>query len=819
MTLYDTIASVVASTASTTVTGFDTVKRLLTPGKRARPASYPPASSSAAASGAEPTPKRVHRDHSGPASILRGGSDGGDDGAWMGERRASALPEDIGSARGGGLSARPGGESGVFAGMENGSLLAAREFASNSAAREYSGSAAREYGGSAVRPPRSSVFAPPVPRASHMFYSPSRSLLGDSFRPAAGRRQSVGGGSSFLDASARKSSRGQYRKNSHNRRLSFSETPRGGGGKGDGFGKLGAAKETPFVRRRSFGGSGNSAAVAADGRLKSVSGGAGAGAGLGGGRTRGNQSVVVFPSGPVSAVGGGPSRGGAGGACSSGARAERPPRQTEMHRLRTEEQSKMRAEARGFNSRLKLAESRAAPVFAPEPRSEAGGRADGEEFHGGDSGVESEVQEIKSSLPSSAPVRRMRELRRQAAKPAVGSKKSLISSFQRSEFSEFVANLITTPQFQASMEDAGVNLPEMSAYDVRIKKRKEMMQKKQDALAKLRANSLIHQRKMDGDLDVDGYVNALYSSAMVTGKDAGPKVDEPGDDALYQFNYWSDDGEDWDSDLEREAAEEEKKGVTVQDETSAFAMLTRAALARVRRNMERGVHYEELAIINNVPIKGVDFVRLKPNEWLNDEIVNGFMGLILERAKRWEKALGEMPEGDPRRESTVPRVQVQNSFFYGRLFELDRATGKRKYNYASVRRWTKRYDVFSYDYMFVPINQSNTHWTLAVVNFRDKRIEYYDSMAGSGREVLDNLMHWVRDEMEHKKKSVLDESEWETISHGLNVPQQTNCDDCGMFLCMFADFLARGANINFSALHMNYFRARMAHELLVKRRA
>jgi sentrin-specific protease 1 len=111
------------------------------------------------------------------------------------------------------------------------------------------------------------------------------------------------------------------------------------------------------------------------------------------------------------------------------------------------------------------------------------------------------------------------------------------------------------------------------------------------------------------------------------------------------------------------------------------------------------------------------------------------------------------------------------------------------------------------------------HWTLAVVNFRDKRVEYYDSMGGGNAALLSFLLRWVVDEMQHKKGQVLDESEWETVAHGRNVPQQRNSDDCGVFMCKFADFLARGAEINFTAAHMNYFRARMAHELMMKRLA
>ena len=37
-------------------------------------------------------------------------------------------------------------------------------------------------------------------------------------------------------------------------------------------------------------------------------------------------------------------------------------------------------------------------------------------------------------------------------------------------------------------------------------------------------------------------------------------------------------------------------------------------------------------------------------------------------------------------------------------------------------------DVFSKDIILIPVNHNNAHWTAAAINFRQKRIESYDSM-------------------------------------------------------------------------------------------
>ena len=56
-----------------------------------------------------------------------------------------------------------------------------------------------------------------------------------------------------------------------------------------------------------------------------------------------------------------------------------------------------------------------------------------------------------------------------------------------------------------------------------------------------------------------------------------------------------------------------------------------------------------------------------------------------------------------------------------------------RYTYANVKRWSKKFDVFEKEKIFIPVNINNTHWTLLVVYIQKKEIHYYDSMSGSGK--------------------------------------------------------------------------------------
>lgn len=290
----------------------------------------------------------------------------------------------------------------------------------------------------------------------------------------------------------------------------------------------------------------------------------------------------------------------------------------------------------------------------------------------------------------------------------------------------------------------------------------------------------------------------------------------------------------WDECADLDAIAERERQISVsnarpRESPSAFAPLTKIALRRLRCAMTDGCNQmEQMAKVDGCVITGEDLRRLKPNCWLNDEIVNAYMALLTARcaAARGNDEnhvpnmngslfKGSVPDMAPKPSSSdVPNVKIMNSFFFSKLMEYNRMQGRPVYNYARVRRWTRRFDVFSYDMMLIPINQENVHWTLGVINFKDKTVSHLDSMGtGGSPKVHEALLQWLADEAKDKNKTIhIDE--WGVKSG--SVPIQKNTDDCGVFLCKFADFLCRGwKKFTFSQVHMQYFRSRIAHELLM----
>eukprot|EP01034_Spumella_vulgaris_P031276 gene31276-38643_t len=195
-------------------------------------------------------------------------------------------------------------------------------------------------------------------------------------------------------------------------------------------------------------------------------------------------------------------------------------------------------------------------------------------------------------------------------------------------------------------------------------------------------------------------------------------------------------------------------------------------------------------------------VCLKPSTWLNDEVINFYMNMLQER----DLLLTEKAGGETARKSS----HYFSSFF------IDRLCADRKYNYKNVQRWSRKFDVFAKDKVFMPINLSQTHWVMAVAFVQRREIHYYDSMNGSGDRYLPHIMQWLVDEAKDKKKGsiVIDPLEWKQISMREDTPQQRNGVDCGVFSTICADFLSDDLPLLYAQEDMGEYRIKIGAAIM-----
>lgn len=219
--------------------------------------------------------------------------------------------------------------------------------------------------------------------------------------------------------------------------------------------------------------------------------------------------------------------------------------------------------------------------------------------------------------------------------------------------------------------------------------------------------------------------------------------------------------------------EEEEKLVT-EDE---FPELSEEQELLVKNYLHPNPQDEVLVNGFGAGITRKDVQTLKGLNWLNDEIINFYMSLICERNQN---------------EPAMPKVYAFSTFFYPKLI---------KDGYSTLRRWTRKVDIFSHDLILIPVHLG-LHWTLSCIDFSCKEIRYYDSMNGNNNECLKALRNYLKDEFADKKKSQFDFADWNCF-HVKDVPQQMNGSDCGMFTCKYAEFLSRGKTaFNFNQVNL-----------------
>jgi len=92
-----------------------------------------------------------------------------------------------------------------------------------------------------------------------------------------------------------------------------------------------------------------------------------------------------------------------------------------------------------------------------------------------------------------------------------------------------------------------------------------------------------------------------------------------------------------------------------------------------------------------------DIPRLDEGECLNDNIIGFYLRYLFS-------------ELEASRPEVAKRLYFHNSYFYDNL----KPTKGRGINYDSVKNWTAKVDLFSYDYIIVPVNE-HFHWWVAII--------------------------------------------------------------------------------------------------------
>ena len=222
-----------------------------------------------------------------------------------------------------------------------------------------------------------------------------------------------------------------------------------------------------------------------------------------------------------------------------------------------------------------------------------------------------------------------------------------------------------------------------------------------------------------------------------------------------------------------------------------FPDLSNDALSLVKNVLGPGNPGEVFVSGFNAEITRSDLSTLRDATWLNDEVVNFYFNLIKQRSEK---------------DMNLPKVHIFNTFFYPKIM---------KSGHAGVKRWTRKINIFEMDVILVPVHLG-MHWCLAVIDFKNKQLEYYDSMKGNNIQCLEAMRSYLEAESMDKRKIGFDTSDWDMIIPK-DIPEQQNGCDCGVFMSKYAEYKSRYANFTFTQQNMPYFRKRMIYEIVSKK--
>lgn len=215
-----------------------------------------------------------------------------------------------------------------------------------------------------------------------------------------------------------------------------------------------------------------------------------------------------------------------------------------------------------------------------------------------------------------------------------------------------------------------------------------------------------------------------------------------------------------------------------EEETQEAAAGCEPLTSEEEARVATALNADDTTLVSNLAgcrITGADVRRVIFPDWLNDEIINSYMYVLLKRCEE--------------REDHVP-CHAFNTFFYDLLSKKGQG-----YEYNHVKRWSSKVNVFALDKILLPVHLGN-HWALAVVNIPRQRFEYYESFGeGDILGVLPRLRRWIQDEHQDKRQTSLDVSEWtDYIPMRGEIPHQTNGYDCGAFIVQYATHVVKRAH-------------------------
>ncbi|KAH1156522.1 hypothetical protein GYH30_051362 [Glycine max] len=214
-----------------------------------------------------------------------------------------------------------------------------------------------------------------------------------------------------------------------------------------------------------------------------------------------------------------------------------------------------------------------------------------------------------------------------------------------------------------------------------------------------------------------------------------------------------------------------------------------------------------------VCIRNSDIELLQPEKCLNDNIIDFYINYLKNKLPTDKQ----------------DRFHFFNCFFFPKLVDLSTdnpsIASDGKAAFQRVSKLTRKVNLFEKDYIFIPINYS-LHWSLIVIChpaevmtcYRDEEtkgspkeacILHMDSRKGIHQDLHNVFQSYLCEEWKERHNNVRDDDVSSIFLHlpfvPLELPQQQNAYDCGIFLLHYVERFLEQAPINFNRSMISKF--------------
>ncbi|XP_076892493.1 ubiquitin-like-specific protease 1D [Bidens hawaiensis] len=183
------------------------------------------------------------------------------------------------------------------------------------------------------------------------------------------------------------------------------------------------------------------------------------------------------------------------------------------------------------------------------------------------------------------------------------------------------------------------------------------------------------------------------------------------------------------------------------------------------------------------PIEYTDMECLAPEACLSSTIMNFYIRYLQQTSS----------------ENRGCHYHLFNTYFYNKLQKFN----YKEDSFLKFRKWWKGVSIFEKTYILLPVHES-AHWSLVIICILTKKddlgamILHLDSLGlHNSSQIFDNVGRFVKEEWNHLTNSedslaipVMDEI-WENLDPSINrkiqVPQQRNSYDCGLFVLYYME--------------------------------